>query len=187
MNANEMAKYDAVGLGELVKRKEVKPIELVEQAIRQIEALNPKLNAVTIKLYDLGRKIAAGDIPDGPFKGVPFLLKDLATAWEGLPVTNSSKYFAKYIAPRDWDVVRRIKRSGLVIVGKSNVPENGWSLSTEPKLYGPTRNPWNDRYSAGGSSGGRPRPLLPAWRRSPTPATGRDRSACRPPSTAWSG
>ncbi|MGD9538764.1 MAG: amidase [Alphaproteobacteria bacterium] len=146
---------DATGLGQRVKAGEVKASELVEEAIKRIEALNPKLNAVCLKTYDLARKMAADPaLPDGPFKGVPFALKDLGTLWTGLPTTNACPYFKDFVAPADMEYVRRIKNLGIVLVGKSNTPELGWCIATENKLYGTTRNPWNEAVGPGGSSGG---------------------------------
>jgi len=147
-------KEDALGLGELVRRGEVKPIELVEESMRRIEELNPQLNAVIHKSYDSAREIAEGPLPDGPFKGVPYLLKMLATMWEGQPTTNSCKYLKDFISPLDLDIVTRVKNAGFILVGKTNAPEFGWSLTTEPEMYGPTLNPWKEGISAGGSSGG---------------------------------
>ncbi|MEQ9178829.1 MAG: amidase, partial [Nitratireductor sp.] len=148
------AESDALGLAELVHKKEVSPAELVEAAITQIERLNPRLNAVVHRLYDMGRARAETIDAAAPFAGVPYLLKELASSWEGAPITNSSAYFKDVVAPADSEVVGRIKRAGLVLVGKSNAPENGWSIATEPKLYGPTLNPWNEEVTPGGSSGG---------------------------------
>ncbi|MEP4113941.1 MAG: amidase [Nitratireductor sp.] len=148
------AESDALGLAELVHKKEVSPAELVEAAITQIERLNPRLNAVVHRLYDMGRARAGTIDAAAPFAGVPYLLKELASSWEGAPITNSSAYFKDVVAPADSEVVGRIKRAGLVLVGKSNAPENGWSIATEPKLYGPTLNPWNEEVTPGGSSGG---------------------------------
>ena len=145
---------DALGLAHLVKRGEVSPMELVEAAITLIEHLNPRLNAVIHRLYDVGRASAAMVDRNAPFAGVPFLLKELATAWEGAPLTNSSRFLKDLVANSDSETVRRIKAAGLVLVGKSNAPENGWSIATEPKLYGVTRNPWKKGITAGGSSGG---------------------------------
>ena len=122
---------DAVGLGRLVRDRQVKPSELVEEANRRIETLNPTINAVCIKTYDYARR-AAGDaaLPDGPFKGVPFVLKDLGTLWQGIPTTNCCPFTKGIVADSDMEYVRRIKRSGVVLVGKSNSPEFGWSLAT---------------------------------------------------------
>ena len=146
---------DATGLGELVRAGEVSPAELAEEAIRRIEAHNPALNAVCLKTYELARKTAQDPaLPDGPFKGVPFLLKDLGTLWAGVPTTNACPYFKNFVATDDMEYVRRIKRLGVVLVGKSNSPELGWCIATEPALYGKTSNPWNTAHGPGGSSGG---------------------------------
>ncbi|MFC1858174.1 amidase [Thermodesulfobacteriota bacterium] len=150
----EYENYDALGLTELVRRKEVKPIELVETVIERIERINPVLNCVNIKTYDLARELAAGPLRDGPFDGVPFLLKDLATMYAGVKTTSGCNFYRDYVATEDSIVVRRLKRAGLILVGKTNTPELGSSPSTEPRLYGPTRNPWNLNCMAGGSSGG---------------------------------
>ncbi|MDH5178482.1 MAG: amidase [Gammaproteobacteria bacterium] len=145
---------DGVGLGEMVNKGEVSALELVDESIRRIEALNPQLNAVVHKNYDAARAIAQGPLPDGPFKGVPYLLKELASMWEGQPTTNSCLYLKDFIAPVDLEIVSRIKKAGFILVGKSNAPEFGWALTTEPAMYGPTHNPWKQGITAGGSSGG---------------------------------
>ncbi|BCH21875.1 amidase [Mesorhizobium sp. L-8-3] len=148
------AESDALGLAGLVRRKEVSPAELVEAAATLIDRLNPSLNAVIHRLYDMGRAAAATIDRDAPLAGVPFLLKELASSWTGAPNTNASVYFKDFVATFDTEAVRRMKAAGLNLVGKSNAPENGWSISTEPKLYGATRNPWKADITAGGSSGG---------------------------------
>lgn len=145
---------DAVGLSERRRRKDVTALELVEQAIQEIERLNPTVNAVTARLYDQARKTAAQPLSDGPLSGVPFLLKDLSVEWKGFPVTNGCRYFKDYVATTDWHIAKRVRDAGLIPLGKTNVPENGWCIATEPKLFGPTINPWNATVSAGGSSGG---------------------------------
>ncbi len=150
----EYAEYDGIGLAEFVRRGEIQPIELVEEAVRRIEALNPRLNAVIHKMYDVARKVAEGPLPDGPFKGVPFLLKDLVATYGGEPIRNGSRFFEGYVPPRDSELVTRFKGAGLVILGKTNTPEFGLSTVTEPELFGPTRNPWDLRRTTGGSSGG---------------------------------
>jgi amidase len=154
MKVGEYEGMDALALAALVKRGETTAAELVELAIGRIEALNPKLNAVIWKGYEQARATAAGPLPDGPFRGVPYLLKDLAVAWQGVPVTNTCAYLKDFVAQGDMEYAARIKRAGFVLVGKTNSPENGWSLSTEPKLFGPTLNPWKAGITAGGSSGG---------------------------------
>ncbi len=148
------ASEDALGLGERVKKGELKPIELVEESIRRIESVNPQLNAVIHKAYESAREVAQGPLPDGPFKGVPYLVKELATMWQGQPTTNSCRYLKDFVAPVDLQIVSRIKNAGFILVGKSNAPEFGWAITTEPEMYGPTNNPWKAGISAGGSSGG---------------------------------
>ena len=147
-------KYDGLGLAELVRKKEVKPSELVEEAINRIERLNPQLNAVIHKMYELARKAADGDLPDGPFKGVPFLMKDLLMAYAGVPLTNGSRFFKDFIPDHDSEMVKRFKAAGIIIVGKTNTPEFGLAPITEPELFGPTNNPWDLSRTPGGSSGG---------------------------------
>ena len=148
------AACDGTGLAELVHRREVTPLELVEAAITTIERLNPQLNAVIHRLDQMGRAAAAEVDQDAPFAGVPYLLKELGTPWKGAPLTNSCAFLKDVVATADSTVVERIKAAGFLIVGKSNAPENGWCISTEPKLYGATRNPWRADITAGGSSGG---------------------------------
>ena len=145
---------DALRLAELVRQKEVTPAELTETAIRLIENLDPKLNAVVIRDFDRARARAAESPPDGPFGGVPYLLKNIGSGCEGLPLTNSLPFRKDYVSPSDSEMVRRIKASGLNILGRTNVPEQGWCIATEPRMYGPTLNPWNTAVTAGGSSGG---------------------------------
>lgn len=145
---------DGLALAELVHKGEVQPIELVETAVTVIEELNPKLNAVIHKLYDMGRDAAKTVDRQASFAGVPYLLKELATSWDGAPNTNSSYYLKDIVSNFDAEVVKRLKKAGFLLVGKSNAPENGWSISTEPKLYGATVNPWRNDLTAGGSSGG---------------------------------
>ena len=151
---SEYATYDGLGLAELVRKKEVKPSELVEEAISRIEKLNPQLNAVIYKMYELARKTADGDIPDGPFKGVPFLLKDIRAACAGVPLTSGNRFLKDFIPGYDSEMVKRFKAAGVVIIGKTNTPEFGLMPVTEPRLFGPTNNPWNLARTPGGSSGG---------------------------------
>jgi len=147
-------KYDGLGLAELVRKKEVKPSELVEEAASRIENLNPQLNAVIYKMYELARKTADGDLPDGPFKGVPFLMKDLLMAYAGVPLANGSRFFKDFIPDHDSELVKRFKAAGIIVVGKTNTPEFGLVPITEPELFGPTNNPWDLTRTPGGSSGG---------------------------------
>lgn len=153
-NLNDLESLDGLAQAELVHSKKLKPIELVEAAIERIERLNPALNAVITRMYDQAREIAIGDLPDGPFKGVPFLLKDLLAAYAGVRLTSGSKFLMGFVPDHDSELVARLKRSGLIIVGKTNTPELGLSSITEPVALGPCRNPWDVNRSTGGSSGG---------------------------------
>ena len=146
--------YDGLGLAALVRRRELKSEELLETAIARVEARNPGVNAVVTRLYDRARAAIAAGLPEGPFTGVPYLLKDLGVLYAGAVTTWGSRLFANYVADHDSEITVRLKRAGLVIFGKTNTPELGLSASTEPRLFGPTRNPWNPGRSAGGSSGG---------------------------------
>ncbi len=146
--------YDALGLADLVRRRDVSPRELVTAAITLIEAMNPRLNAVVHKMYDRALEQATSDLPDGPFRGVPILLKDLLAWYEGEPTTCGSRLYRGWIPPHDTEIVRRYRRAGVIVVGKTNTPEFGLTPFTEPELYGPTRNPWDTNRTPGGSSGG---------------------------------
>jgi Asp-tRNA(Asn)/Glu-tRNA(Gln) amidotransferase A subunit family amidase len=151
----EYENFDALGLADLVRGNEVTPDELLEAAIERVEARNPAINAVTMKLYDYGKKAIADGLPDGPFRGVPFLVKDLTSAIADVKMTRGSKFFADTPPSNaDSEHVRRLKRAGLVIFGRTNTCELGLSLTCEPLLHGPTRNPWNVQHISGGSSGG---------------------------------
>jgi len=153
MKGFEYKAYDGLGLAELVKRKEVQPKELVEAAVTTIDSLNPKVNAVMNKMYDQARK-AADTEPSGAFAGVPMLLKDISQEIEGEPITLGSKAFLNYRAKTDSEYVRRLRNTGTVFLGQTNVPEFALVAYTEPAHYGPTRNPWNLEHTPGGSSGG---------------------------------
>lgn len=146
--------YDAIGLAELVKAGEVTPTELLKEAISRTESVNDEINAVVIKMYDEAYALIEEGIPDGPFRGVPFLLKDIGAMYGGVRYTAGSRLLADFIAPADSELVRRYKQAGLVIFGRTNTPEFGLNGSTEPELFGATKNPWNPSHSSGGSSGG---------------------------------
>jgi len=147
-------RHDGLGLAELVARGEVTPAELCEEAIRRAESLNPRLNAIVTPMYDIGRKTASGPLEDGPFRGVPFLLKDILHAWAGVPMSHGSAALRDYVPDYDSEIVRRFRAAGLVVLGKTNTPEFALMGVTEPEAFGPTRNPWNPEYTPGGSSGG---------------------------------
>ncbi|HEV8615081.1 MAG TPA: amidase [Methylomirabilota bacterium] len=151
----EYERYDGLGLAELVHSRQISAEELLEAAIARVQARNPVVNAVTMELHDLARKTIAARLPDGPFRGVPFLLKDLTASLAGVPMTRSSRFFANAPPPTtDSEHVARLKRAGLVIFGRTNTCELGLSLTCEPQLHGPTRNPWDPSRISGGSSGG---------------------------------
>ena len=150
----EYDQYDGIGLAELVRLREVRPEEVLEEAIARVEARNPAVNAVVSRLYDEARAAIRAGLPAGPFTGVPYLLKDLNALYTGAITSFGSRFFADNRADHDSEITARLKRAGLVIFGKTNTPELGLSPSTEPRLFGATRNPWNLSHSAGGSSGG---------------------------------
>lgn len=153
---DDFAHLDGIGQADLVRRKEVKPVELVDAAIARIESLNPRINAVVLPLFDRARELAShdGQLPDGPFRGVPYLLKDILAAYAGVPLTAGCSFLRDHIPGFDSVLVTRLKQAGLVILGKTNTPELGLVPTTEPVLFGPSRNPWNLDRSTGGSSGG---------------------------------
>jgi Asp-tRNA(Asn)/Glu-tRNA(Gln) amidotransferase A subunit family amidase len=151
----EYERYDALGLAELVRRGQVTPEELLEAAIARVEARNGAVNAVVMPLYDYARKAIGAGLPDGTFRGVPYLMKDLTASIAGVPMTRGSRFFADSPpATGDSEHVARLKRAGLVIFGRTNTCELGLSLTCEPQLYGPTKNPWDPTRISGGSSGG---------------------------------
>ncbi len=146
--------YDGLGLADLVIKKKVKPSELLDEAIARFDKLNPVLNAVIYPMYEQARKSIDDRLPRGPFTGVPFLLKDLHAAYAGVPMAMGCRALKDYVPDYDSEIVRRYKKSGLVIMGKTNLPEFGLMGITEPELFGPTRNPWDLERTPGGSSGG---------------------------------
>lgn len=146
---------DAVGLADLVARREVSPEELLDEALKRVEALNPKLNAVTMLREGVARRLIADGLPDGPLKGVPFLLKDLGAEAVDFPSNSGSKLFADTRYKQDSSIYARLKAAGLVTFGRTTSPEGGVGPVTEAAVYGgPTRNPWNLDRTPGGSSGG---------------------------------
>lgn len=151
---DDFALLDAVAQAELVRRRAVAPIELVDAAIARIERLNPGLNAVVTKLYDDARRTARNKLPAGPFGGVPFLLKDSLASYAGARMTSGSQLLRDHIARHDSELVIRLRLAGLIVLGKTNCAELGLLPTTEPQLFGPTRNPWDMRRTPGGSSGG---------------------------------
>ena len=145
--------YDGLGLAELIARGEVQPKEVLEAAILRAEKLNPALNAIVTPLYEHAHRRLREDL-SGPFRGVPFLLKDAHHALQGTPMSNGSRLHKGEISEHTAEIVRRFLRAGVVVFGKTNTPEYKLSVFTMPKAWGPTRNPWDVTRSAGGSSGG---------------------------------
>jgi amidase len=151
---DDLAYLDATAQAELVRKKEVQPLELVEAAIERIERLNPALNAVITPMYDLARARATGKLPDGPFRGVPFLLKDIMASYAGVRMAMGSKVLQNFVPDHDSELVKRLKSAGLIVLGKTNTPEFGILPTTEPEIFGASRNPWDIKRTTGGSSGG---------------------------------
>lgn len=152
---DELMWLDATEQALLVRRREVTPLELVEAAITRIERLNPLLNAVVTPMFEQARAIAARPLPQGPFGGVPFLLKDYLAEYAGVPLTEGSAFLAgNYISPRDSELVTRLKHAGLIVAGKTNTSELAILPTSEPRQFGPARNPWDTARTTGGSSGG---------------------------------
>jgi len=153
MAFKEYAEYDGLGLASLVARKSVAPAELADEAIARIEKHNAQLNAVVTPMYEQGRTLAQHP-GGGPFRGVPFLLKDILGNFAGVPTQSGARFMAGNVAAVDDTLVVRFKAAGLVPLGKTNVPEFGLLPTTEGVLYGAAHNPWNLAHSTGGSSGG---------------------------------
>jgi amidase len=150
----EYESCDGLRLAEMVRRGEVHPRELLASAIARIEARNPALNAVVHTMFGGALAQAEGPLPDGPFRGVPLLLKDLLAAVAGEPLTSACRFLKDFVPDHDSELVQRLRAAGFVFVGKTNLPELGLLGVTEPELFGPTRNPWNTEHTPGGSSGG---------------------------------
>jgi amidase len=147
---------DATEQARILRDGEASPGELLEEAIALLERLNPQLNAVIHPLFEQARQTAAGELPDGPFRGVPFLVKDLSCYMAGAPVHEGLRPLrdAGYVSDHDMWLAQRFRAAGFVILGRTNAPELGILPTTEPAAYGPTRNPWDLERSPGGSSGG---------------------------------
>ncbi|MEO8039703.1 MAG: amidase [Betaproteobacteria bacterium] len=150
----DYAASDAVALADLVRRGDVTAAELLEAAVTRADAVQPRINAITQDHRDWARSIVAAGVPDGPLRGVPFLMKDLYATIAGTLTGNGSAFFRDNVADHDTEMVARYRRAGLVLFGKTNTPEFGLTVTTEPRAFGPARNPWNLAHSPGGSSGG---------------------------------
>ena len=151
---DDIGRLDATAQAALVRKKEVKPLELVDAAIARIERLNPALNAVVTPMYEQARAAARGPLPDGPLAGVPFLMKDFIAEVAGVRFTEGVAFLQEYSPTEDSELVTRYKQAGLLILGKTNLPALALGATTEPQLFGPTHNPWDLTRTPGGSSGG---------------------------------
>jgi amidase len=155
--ADELSLLDATAQADLVRRGELKPIELVEAAIERIERIDPELGAVIARRFDLARaEAASSELPEGPFRGVPFLLKDLGAYLAGDPVHCGMAFLKRHGWRESGEAyfAAKARRAGLISLGRTNTPELGFAVTTEPVAYGTTRNPWKPDHSSGGSSGG---------------------------------
>ncbi|MBB3933409.1 amidase [Kaistia hirudinis] len=154
MNEDDYVRHDAVGLADLIARGKTSAEAVLEAAIATIERLNPALNAVVYRYYGEARAALRTGLPQGRFRGVPFLLKDLDVAMRGVPMSEGSRLLAGRVPDFDSTLVARYKAAGLIIVGRSNSAELGLSFTTEPLAHGATRHPLDPGLSPGGSSGG---------------------------------
>ncbi|MGK2955680.1 MAG: amidase [Solirubrobacterales bacterium] len=152
----EIRSLDATGQAELVASGEASPTELLDVALGQAEKVNPEINAIISPLYDEARVAAAGELPDGPFRGVPFIFKDLGAGLAGQPFHMGNRLLKEidFKVPFDTHLGSRFRDAGLVTIGRASTPEFGILPTTEPVAYGPTKNPWDTTRSTGGSSGG---------------------------------
>lgn len=151
---DELMRLSAVEQAALIRKGEVSAAEMVEAAIAAIERLNPAINAVVHPMFDHAREAVKAVDPAAPLAGVPMLLKDVLAEHAGWPITEGSRFLEGFVSERDSELVARWKRGGLVPLGRTNSPELASKPTTEPELYGPTRNPWDLSRSPGGSSGG---------------------------------
>ena len=153
---DELALLDATAQAALIRTKQLSPRELVDAAIARIERLDPQLNAVTLPALEQARERAAGPLPDSPFRGVPFLMKDLGGQEAGRRFTAGMRCLkdANWTEPTNAYIVDRFLAAGLVLLGRTNTPELGLLPTTEPDAFGATHNPWKTTHSPGGSSGG---------------------------------
>ena len=151
--AMEYDEMDGIAMAEAVRSKQVSADELLTCAIRRVEQTR-ELNAVVTDMFDVGRAAIQRGLGEGPFHGVPFLLKDLAVSFAGSPLRSGSRIYRDYVPDYDSELVSRWKQAGVTIFGRTNTPEFGILPTTEPELYGPAHNPWKRGYSTGGSSGG---------------------------------
>lgn len=151
---SDYLRHDGTGLAGLVAGGRVHPTELLDEALRRAEAVDPVLGALVLDMEGEARRQIAGGLAAGPLAGAPFTLKDLRAQYRGTPTTSGSRLFSGSVAGHDTEMVRRHRAAGLVIFGKTKTPELGCNLATEPRWGGPARNPWDTTLIPGGSSGG---------------------------------
>src|SRR5256884_8812975 len=153
MAFKEYGNCDAVGLAELVRKKQVSAKELLDEAIARTAKVDGEINAVVVKHYDYAERQIDNGLSDGPFTGVPFLLKDLDIL-EGTRTTSGASVYKDNVADHSSTLARRFLDAGVAIFGKSSSPEFGLMPTTESRLFGPPRNPWNLPHPSAGSSAG---------------------------------
>jgi len=154
LKLSEYATFDAIGLAKLVERREVSPKELVQHTFQLIERLNPHLNAVAATFFEKAKEVVERSLPNGRFRGVPFLLKDNFSSVKNIPINMGSRFAQETTASANSELMNRFNRAGFITVGTTTTPEFAYSATTESILYGPTHNPWDIQLSPGGSSGG---------------------------------
>ena len=176
MAFKEYGDHDGMGLARLVRTKEVSARELLDEAIARTARVDPQINAVVVKHYDYAKRQIDNGLPDGPFTGVPFLLKDLDIL-EGTRTTSGASVYKDNVADHTSTLARRFLDAGVAIFGKSSSPEFGLLPTTESRLFGPTRNPWSLAHSSADPQAARPRQWRRAFFPSRMPATAAVRSA----------
>ena len=154
MRHDELAGFDATRCAALVRAGELTPLELVDAAVERAGQVNGTLNAIVTTMYERARETARSHPGSGIFAGVPFLMKDFLAEVEGVRFTEASAFLSDHVPAEDSELVRRFRAAGLVFIGKTNTPELAIGPTTEPRLFGPTRNPWDTTRTPGGSSGG---------------------------------
>ena len=154
LSFQDYSRYDALGLADLIRRREASAEEVLAAAIARTREVDGRVNSVVIPMFEEAQARVRAGLPNGPFTGVPYLLKDLGIYYTGFRTTGGCRFNKDYVADHDSELTRRYKEAGLVVFGKSASPEFGLTTSTESALFGQTRNPWNLERVAGGSSGG---------------------------------
>ena len=152
--AADYANYDGLGLADLIAKKKISPLELLHAVRQRVDAFNPQLNALCHLFFDRAEAQINAGLGTGPFRGVPYALKDLGQYLAGTITSAGSRIWKDSVADFDSTLVERYKHAGLVTFGKTNSPELGLTTTTESVLFGQTHNPWNLERTSGGSSGG---------------------------------